>query len=59
LDSDVKSVIGNFLIKRTSSKNNYETSEVMYNFSINGEPVDTWSWIDCTVENGYSYIYSI
>lgn len=50
---------GNYVLKRKSSKNNYETSELIYSFITKGEPLNRWSWNDYTVENGYDYIYLI
>ena len=50
---------GTYLLKRACSKDGYGTWNTVYNFRLNGQLPQKWSWKDCTVEHGYTYQYAI
>ena len=61
VSTDVTSLYmaSNFILKRQSSEDNYETSEIVYTFFTDGEPLTDWQWKDFAVKNGCSYIYTV
>ena len=57
-DTEDKVISGSFLISRASSKNNYNWEEIR-RFDLISVVPSTWSYKDCTVEQGITYKYSL
>lgn len=52
-------VVGNFLISRSSSENNFSSWEVLDRFTLLGDSFSNYKWKDFTIAHGKEYRYSV
>lgn len=57
-DTDLDVILGTFLISRASSKNGWVYEEFR-RFNLQSIIPESWSMLDCTIEHGVSYKYSL
>lgn len=57
-DSDADVILGTFLISRASSKNGWVYEELK-RFNLQSIIPESWNMLDCTVEHGVTYKYSL
>lgn len=57
-DTEEEVILGTFLISRASSKNGYVYEEFR-RFNLQSIVPDSWSMLDCTIEHGVTYKYSL
>lgn len=57
-DSEADVILGTFLVSRASSKNGYVYEELK-RFNLQSIIPESWSMLDCTVEHGVTYKYSL
>ena len=57
-DCDEPVISGTFLISRACSKDNYQWNELK-RFDVQSLVPKEWSFRDCTIEQGYTYRYSL
>lgn len=58
LKSDKIIISGTFLISRACSKDDYAWTEIK-RFNAESLDISEWEFLDCTIEQGYNYKYSI
>ena len=54
-----KSVVGSFILLRSSSEDNFETWDEVLHFVLHGQQPSRHLWKDMTVQQGVSYKYAI
>lgn len=50
---------GSFILSRAYNKDNYTSWEQLQKFKYAGKPINTFEFIDYTIEHGFSYKYSL
>lgn len=50
---------GSFILSRASNKDNYTSWEQLQKFKYAGKPINTFEFVDYTIEHGFTYKYSL